>query len=172
MDDRENDSQSMIAASVTTIQRCVASVKPTARRQFPLGMGLLALGVAGSERLGERASQSRFVWVGLGAILILLFAIDPAAAQVNCNQGMLAFLGDLKTIVVEGMGILLLVILVGAGLMKMSSFKGANRAGNALLGAFFIGVGFYVLGPALIDIADSATPVDMSTQCNAGGSNN
>jgi hypothetical protein len=162
----------MLAASVTTVQTSVGSFTQPARRQFPLAMGLFALAVAGSEHLGERASHSRFVWVGLGAIPVVLFAIDPAAAQVACNEGMLAFLGDLKTIVVEGMGILLFVILVAAGLMKMSSFKGANRAGNALLGAFFIGVGFYVLGPALIDIADSATPVDMSTQCNAGGSSN
>lgn len=155
----------------TTLLPRAASLSRTLQRRFPVVMGLLTIAFYGSEQLGERASRSRLTWVALFAIPVLLVAIDPVAAQVECGSGPLAFLGDIKTLIVEGMGIILLGILTLAGGLKMVSIKGTNRIANALLGGFFVGVLFYVLGPAVVDIADSATPIDMSTQCNPGGGN-
>lgn len=158
--------------STTTALTRTASLTRTLQRRFPLAVGLLTVAFYGSEQLGERASRYRLTWVALFAIPVVLFAIDPVAAQVDCGSGPLAFLGDLKTLIVEGMGIILFGILTLAGLLKMVSIKGTNRIANAFLGGFFIGVLFYVLGPAVVDIADSSTPVDMSTQCNPGGGGN
>jgi hypothetical protein len=132
-------------------------------------MGMASLAFYGSEQLGERASSSRIGWIAMFAVPALLIVVDPAAAQVSCSNGPLAFLGDVKTLTIQGVGIALFIMLVSAGGLKAAPFRGTSSMGNSLVGGFMVGVGFLVLGPALIDLADQTTPIDLSTQCNTGG---
>lgn len=159
----------MIGVSLSSIQTSIASVTQTARRQSPFPTALAGCGAVGCERLGERASRSRIGWVAMFAVPALLLFVDPAAAQVSCDEGMLKFLSDIQTLTVESVGILLFVILLGAGALKAAPMKGTDSWGNSLLGGFLVGVAFFVLGPGLIDLANSATPVDMSAGCSTGG---
>jgi hypothetical protein len=162
----------MLRASITSIQTGVRTFKQTARGQFPRGMAVAVLLAHSSERLGDRVSQSRLGWAAMFALPALLFLVDPVSAQVSCNSGVLAFLGSIRTLTVEAIGVLLIVMIASAGVLKMAPWAGTNRLGNQILGGFLVGAGFYVLGPVVVDLADAATPLDMSAQCNAGGQQN
>jgi prolipoprotein diacylglyceryltransferase len=49
--------------------------------------------------------------------------------------------------------------------------RGTNSWGNALIGSVIAGVVFLVVGPALLDIADQASPINMNAQCTGGAGN-
>lgn len=164
-----SDDQSMTAGILGHVQALGASFKQFFRRHFPVAAAFAEASFIGCERLGERASRSRAGWIGMFAIPMLLLIVQPAAGQVNCNQGMLKFLSDIQTLTVESVGILLLVILIVASALKAAPVKGTDTWANSLIGGFLGGVAFFVLGPALIDLADAATPVDLSSTCNTGG---
>lgn len=168
---QESDEQSITATAVDRIQALGALVKQSLRRQFPLAVGLAEVSLIGCERLGERASESRTGWLGMISVAALFVVATPIAAQPSCDSGMLKFLGDIETLTVEGVGILLFIMLITAGGLKALPLKGTDRWGNTAIGGVIVGVTFFVLGPALIDLADSASPVDMNADCSTGGSN-
>ncbi len=161
---------SIVTASVTAIQGSVAFLTQTARREFPLAMAFTGLTLVGLERMGERASRSRTGWVMMFMIPAMMFTVGPASAQPNCNEGFLQFIGSVETLTIQSVGMIFGVIIATAAVLKAVPVRGTNSIGNQLLGGFMVGVGFFVLGPAFVDLADSATPIDMSAECNTGGS--
>jgi hypothetical protein len=134
-------------------------------------MVLARLAFHGSDRLSKRASESRLGWLAMLAVPALMILVEPVAAQqVSCNSGPLAFLSSVKVLSVQGAGIIFFTMVVIGGGLKAIPAKGTNSWGNSLLRGFMAGVAFVILGPALINLADGATPIDLSAQCTTGGS--
>lgn len=165
---QESDDHSITATAVDCTQ-ALASVKQSLRQQFPLAVSVAEVSLIGCERLGERASESRVGHFGIISLAALLLVADPAAAQLSCDSGLLKFFSDIQTLTVQSVGMLLFIMLVSAGGLKALPMRGTDKWGNTAIGGVIVGVTFFVLGPALVDLADSATPVDMSQECNTGG---
>jgi hypothetical protein len=161
--------QSKIATALMRGRALGATYKDIMRRQFPNAAAVGTLSFAGAERLGARISDSKAGWMAMFVVPLLLFAVDPAAAQVQCNSGLLKFFGSLQTLTVETLGFLLIITLISAGILKMVPWRGTEKWSNAAIAGFCVGALFLILGPVIIDLADAATPIDLSAQCKTGG---
>lgn len=158
-----------VAASLMSIQGNTVLIRKIARREFPTATAFAGLTLVGLERMGEQASRSRTGWAMMLMIPAMMVAVGPASAQVNCNEGFLQFISSVETLTIQSVGMILGIIIATAAVLKAIPVRGTNSIGNQLLGGFMVGVGFFVLGPAFVDLADSATPIDMSAECNTGG---
>lgn len=151
---------------------CTAS-KARLRRRFPVAIGTIQLSLRGCEQLGERATETRSGRLGLGlltGVLMVALLSGTVLAQPACDSGMLKFLGDIETLSVEGIMMLLGIMVVAAGALKGLPIRGTDKWGNSAIGGVIVATTFFVLGPALIDLANQATPVDMAAECSTGGS--
>jgi hypothetical protein len=131
---------------------------------------LAGLSFVGFERLGARATSTRRRRIALLSLAGMLVMITPVAAQ-GCGSGPLQFIGDIYSLVTRGAGTIIVTTLILAGALKVLPMRGTNSWGNALIGGVITGVVFLVVGPALLDIADQASPINMNAQCTGGAGN-
>jgi hypothetical protein len=160
----------MSNAPLAMVRNRVASVTQLAYQKVPVPAALAGLSFVALERLGERATSTRKRRVSLLSLGGMLVLVSPAAAQVNCGgNGPLAFLGSLYNLVTMSAGTIVISMVILAGVLKMVPMRGTNSWGNALVGSVLTGVAFLVLGPALVNLADQATGINLNAQCTGGG---
>lgn len=152
-----------------TIQNCVASLTRLAYRKVPVPTALAGLSFMMLGRLGERATATRKRRVLLLSLAGVLLMAVPVAAQVDCSDGILGFIGALRTMSVQALGLMLFVLLAAGVILRAIPFQGTSTAGNVIIGGVIAGVVILILGTAVIDIGGQFTDIDLSPQCNAGG---
>ncbi|GAA0464696.1 hypothetical protein MUK72_19265 (plasmid) [Halococcus dombrowskii] len=155
--------------TLADVQNQVASIKQVAYRKAPIPAALASWSFIGLERLGEKATSSRKGRMSLLSMGLMLVFAGPAAAQVSCKSGPLSFLSDIHSMITQGAGTIIVSMVLVAGVLKMIPMRGTNSWGNALVGSVIVGVLFLVIGPALVDLADQATDVNLDAQCTGGG---
>ena len=147
----------------------VASFKQAAYRKAPIPAALASWSFIGLERLGEKTISSRKGRMSLLSMGLMMMFVGPAAAQVSCDSGPLSFLSSIHSLITQGAGTIIVSMVIVAGVLKMIPMRGTNSWGNALVGSVIVGVLFLVIGPALVDLADQATDINLDAQCTGGG---
>ena len=146
----------MSNSRLTSIRNRVASLTQLAYRKFPVPAALAGLSLVALERLGERATSTRKRRIGILSLIGTLMMVTPAAAQVNCDDGFLQFIGFIRTLSIQAVGMLFIVLILGGIVLKALPVSGTDRAGNAVLGGVVVAIVFLVLAITLIDLADTA----------------
>ena len=160
----------MIQKLVLALRDWAARTTRTGQQHFPRLTALVGLSFVGFERLGAQATRSRRRRIALMSLAGMLVMVMPVAAQ-GCGSGPLQFIGDIYALVTRGAGTIIVTMLILAGALKVLPMRGTNSWGNALIGSVIAGVVFLVVGPALLDIADQASPINMNAQCTGGAGN-
>ena len=147
----------------------VASLKQATYRNVPIHAALASWSFIGLEHLGEKATSTRKRRMSLLSVGLMMVFVTPAAAQVSCSSGPLSFLSSIHSLITQGAGTIIVSMVIIAGVLKMIPMRGTNSWGNALVGSVIVGVLFLVIGPALVDLADQATDINLDAQCTGGG---
>jgi hypothetical protein len=156
---------------LTTVRNRIASLTHHARRKMPVPAALAGLSFAALEQVGERATSTRRRRIGLLSLAGVMMMVTPAAAQVDCSSGFLQFIGFLRTLSIQAVGMFFIVLILGGVVLKAVPLSGTDRAGNAVLGGVVVALVFLVLAVTLVDLADSAAGgIDLSSSCSTGGS--
>jgi hypothetical protein len=151
---------------LTTLRNRAELLGQTVRRQHPFAAAIGDQSFRAADRFGACVSESRIGRFSLVALAGMLFMVGPAAAQsVSCGDGPLAFLGALYSLVTMSAGTIIVSMVILAGVLKMIPMRGTNSWGNALVSSVVVGILFLVVGPALIDLANPATPIQLNAQC-------
>lgn len=158
-----------MSVTLADVQSQVASLKQGAYRTAPIPAVLASWSFVGLERLGEKATSTRKRRVSLLSVGLMMAFVGPAAAQVSCSSGPLSFLSKIHSLITQGAGTIIVSMVIVAGVLKMIPMRGTNSWGNALIGSVIVGVIFLVLGPAVIDLADQSTGINLDAQCTSGG---
>lgn len=154
---------------LSTLRNRVGSVTQTVRREVPQAAVFASFLAVALERLGARAPATRRRRMSLLVVAATMMMVRPAAAQANCNQGVLGFLSELQEITIEGAGLILFALIAAAAILKALPLRGTDRAGNMVIGGVIVGIIFFVVGPAIVDIAATFSPIDMAQSCTVGG---
>lgn len=154
--------------AVQQVRNRVVTLSHAGIKWFPVPTVIAGLSFVGLERLGARASKSRTGRRSLVAIAAMMAMIGPAAAQANCSDGVLGFLTEIQEITIQGAGLILFALIAAAAILKALPIRGTNSAGNVVIGGVIVAIVFYVVGPAVVDIASTFSPIDMSQGCTVG----
>jgi hypothetical protein len=151
----------------TTYRDQVASLRRVAYRRAPFLAALGGLLIVALANIGERATRTRkrrITALSLTGMMVTMVA--PAAAQsVGCGDGPLSFLAAIYSMITMSAGTIIVSMVILAGVLKMIPMRGTNSWGNALVSSVVVGILFLVVGPALIDLANPATPIQLNAQC-------
>ena len=152
------------------VQSQVASLKQMAYRKVPIPAALAGWSFIGLARLGETATSTRKRRLSVLSVGLVMAFTGPAAAQATgCESGPLSFLSNIHSLITQSVGTIIVSMVIVAGALKMIPMRGTNNWGNALIGSVIVGVLFLVLGPALVDLADQSTGINLDAQCTGGG---
>jgi hypothetical protein len=148
------------------------SLGETARRWFPAAAAVVCLVFAGLEQFGDCVSRTRRRRIALMSLAGVMMMVAPAAAQVDCGSGFLAFIGYVRTLSIQAVGMFFIVMILAGVVMKGLPVAGTDRAGNAVLGGVVVALVFLVLAVSLIDLADTAAggAIELDSGCSTGGS--
>jgi hypothetical protein len=161
----------MSDTALTTLRNRVASLNQTVRSRSPVAAAVADLSVRGCERLGERATSTQRRRIALLSLVGMMMMVTPAAAQPNCGSGFLQFIGFVRTLSIQAVGMAFIVLILAGVVLKAIPIAGTDRAGNAVLGGVVVALVFLVLAVTLVDLADSAAGgIELSSSCSTGGS--
>jgi hypothetical protein len=161
-----HDLSGQVERSAQQVRTHAESLGQTVRRQHPLAAAIGGQSFRAADRFGARVSGSRIGRFSVAALAGMLFMVAPVAAQsVSCSDGPLSFLAALYSMVTMSAGTIIVSMVILAGVLKMIPMRGTNSWGNALVSSVIVGVLFLVVGPALIDLANPATPIQLNAQC-------
>lgn len=155
---------------LSTLRDRVESYSERVRRRYPMAAAVGNLSIQNLERLGERTTGSRMGKIALLAFVALVLFAAPVAAQ-SCTKGILGFLGALKTMSVQALGLMLFALLAAGVILRAIPVQGTSTAGNVILGGVIAGVVILVIGTAVIDIAGQFTDIKLAAKCSTGGGN-
>jgi hypothetical protein len=154
--------------AIQQIRNHAATLRRLAYQRAPMPALLTGLSFAYLEKLGGRATSTRKRRLSLLSVAAMMVLVGPAAAQAGCNDGPLAFLGSIHSMIQRSAALIIGSMVIAAGILKMIPGRGTNSIGNALIGGVLVGLVFVVVGPALVELAGQNSPIDPNA-CGAGG---
>jgi hypothetical protein len=152
----------------TRVRNRIASLTRLVYQHAPVPATLAGLSFAYLEKLGGRATSTRKKRLSLLSVAAMMVLVGPAAAQAGCDDGPLAFLGSIHSMIQRSAALIIGSMVIAAGIMKMIPGRGTNSIGNALIGGVLVGLVFVVVGPALVELAGQHSPINPNA-CGAGG---
>ena len=105
------------------------------------------------------------------ALAAVLKSVGLAGAQAAgsgsnfCSTNAGQFMGATQGLSTAVVGSTLVILLAVGALLKMLSFRGTSRLGNAAIGAFFVGLVFLIFGGSAIHFANNFTDLNLTKTC-------